>query len=543
MHGRALAGAPLPAARPAARRPTPRQPATCRAAGAPPPGATPRPRAPPPSDAEAARRQLAVFAELARDAGQLALRSGPAGVRRAAGAAAAALEVGREQAARLAAGRALDAPPAILRRLFERLGATYIKLGQFIASSPTLFPPEYVSEFQRCLDAAPPVPFSAIRRVAEAELGCALEDVFESVDAAPLATASVAQVHAAVLRGSRREVVLKVLKPGVEEVLQADLDFLYIAARFLEAAAPALSRASLAAVAEDVRASMLGEADFRLEAAHLGHFEAFLDAAGLRGLAACPELVPQFCSRRLLVMSRLRGAPLTDLAAVRRAAPGQNPELVLINALNVWFASVVGAESFHADVHAGNLLVLPDGRVGFIDFGIVGRLSAPTWGAVEALLRAVPGRDFATMARALATIGAAGDAVDLDAFAADLRALFDSLAAVDPALVVAAGAAGGAAAAALADDVAVNRFLLELVRVGEDNGVRFPREFALLLKQVLYFDRYTRLLAPGLQVFDDARVEVGGGGARGAGGGARGASSGGGDGGGGMVVDVDWRAA
>jgi aarF domain-containing kinase len=152
------------------------------------------------------------------------------------------------------------------------------------------------------------------------------------------------------------------------------------------------------------------------------------------------------------------------------------------------------------------------------------------------------------MARALATIGAAGDAVDLDAFAADLEALFDSLAAVDPALVVAAGAAGGAAAAALADDVAVNRFLLELVRVGEDNGVRFPREFALLLKQVLYFDRYTRLLAPGLQVFDDARVEVGGGGARGAGGarassGGGGARAAGGGGDGGPVVDVDWRAA
>lgn len=209
----------------------------------------------------------------------------------------------------------------------------------------------------------------------------------------------------------------------------------------------------------------------------------------------------------MLVQERLNGASLSDLDAIRRVT-NVEPELVLVNALNVWFGSVVGCETFHADVHAGNLLVLPDGRVGFIDFGIVGSISQPTWKAIEALLRATTTSDYDTMAKALVTIGATSGEVDLKAFAADLKALFESLQAIDTELIVAAGS-GGVSASVAADDVSVNRFLIDLVRVGENHGIRFPREFALLVKQILYFDRYTRLLAPTLKVFDDNRINLG----------------------------------
>lgn len=205
-------------------------------------------------------------------------------------------------------------------------------------------------------------------------------------------------------------------------------------------------------------------------------------------------------------MERLKGASLTDLDAVRKVTSA-DPEGVLINALNVWLGSVVGAETFHADVHAGNVLVLPDGRVGFIDFGIVGKISQTTWRAVEALLKATAVGDYDTMARALVTVGATDTDVDLDAFARDLKELFVSLQAVDTELIVST-ASGGVTASVAADDAALNKFLIDLVRVGEDNGVKFPREFALLIKQILYFDRYTRLLAPTLKVFDDERINL-----------------------------------
>lgn len=286
-----------------------------------------------------------------------------------------------------------------------------------------------------------------------------------------------------------------------------DLNFLYIASRALEFVTPDLSRASISAIVSDIRDSMLQEVDFRQEAAHIDHFAMFLDGAGLRRVATCPHVYRQYSSRRVLVMERLYGASLTDLAAVRRVSSA-DPEQILVNALNVWLSSVLGAETFHADVHAGNVLVLSDGRVGFIDFGIVGKISRATWGAMEALLKAVSEEDYETAARALATIGFTSGDIDFDAFAKDLRDLAESLKAIDADLVVAAGA-GSVSASVVADDAAVNRFLVELVRVGEENGVRFPREFALLLKQILYFDRYTRLLAPKMDVLRDDRVILG----------------------------------
>lgn len=459
------------------------------------------------NDVERITTQLMELQKLSQEALQLALRSGPQGFRRSAQAAEAFLSVGRQQLEAFQKDRQFNAPQVILRELFEKLGATYIKLGQFIASSPTIFPEEYVLEFQKCLDRTPPVPFSTIQKIIEKELGLPLEDVFEHVERTPLATASIAQVHAAVLRGSGQDVVIKVLKPGVEDVLTTDLNFLYIFSRALEIISPDLSRTSISDIVGDIRASMMDEVDFTKEAMHVEQFARYLDTNGLRSIATCPGLYKQYCTRRVMVMERLNGAPLIDLDAIRATGRG-DPEIILVNALNVWLGSLLGAESFHADVHAGNLLILPDGRVGFIDFGIVGRISQTTWRAVEALLRATTAGDYTTMAKALVTIGAADTKVDINAFANDLKSLADSFENIDAELVVSVEE-GATAAAIAADNEAVNRLLIDIIQVGENNGVKFPREFALLIKQVLYFDRYTRLLAPTMRVFDDERINLG----------------------------------
>ena len=430
----------------------------------------------------------------------------------------------------LAPGSPPPSAPVLLRRLFERLGASYIKLGQFIASSPTLFPDDYVlgaplsatsrarahlpppTEFQKCLDRTPPTPFEQIKAIMEAELGQPLSALYESVDPVPLASASVAQVHAAVLRGSRKEVAIKVLKPGAEEALSTDLAFLAVGARVLEWLAPDLERASLAAVAGDLRASMLNELDFTLEAGALRSFRAYLEATGNDGCTA-PYVYPApLSSRRVMTMERLRGVPLTDLAAIKGPAAqrGMTPEAVLIDALNAWAGSVLQCESFHADLHAGNLLVLRDGRVAFIDFGIVGRISPATWGAASALLGATQSGDWRTAAQALVTMGAAGvgeRAVDVDAFGADLGALEKRLRSVRATVSLDSSQAGPAATVAV-DEADANAALLELVRVADRHGVKFPREFTLLLRNVLYFDRYRAALAPDLDVLTDPRVRL-----------------------------------
>lgn len=198
------------------------------------------------------------------------LNTGPSGLARGMQAAQAVMAVGADVlSASRANGGVPEPPQVILRKLFERLGATYIKLGQFIASSPTLFPEEYVMEFQKCLDKTEPVPFPVIERIIKNELREPLPSVFTSIDPKPLASASVAQVHAAVLAGSNQEVVLKVLKPGVEDTLKTDLSFIYIATKVLEFISPDLARTSLSAIVGDVRKSMLEEVDFVTEARHV----------------------------------------------------------------------------------------------------------------------------------------------------------------------------------------------------------------------------------------------------------------------------------
>ncbi|CAM9347871.1 unnamed protein product, partial [Sphacelaria rigidula] len=124
-------------------------------------------------------------------------------------------------------------PPSALRKLCERMGATYIKVGQFVASSPTLFPPEYVKEFQKCLDKTEAVPWSTMRPIIEQDLGKRVTEVFSSINTRPLASASIAQVYEAKLK-TGEDVVIKVQKPGVAEVLKTDLGFMYITSKLVE---------------------------------------------------------------------------------------------------------------------------------------------------------------------------------------------------------------------------------------------------------------------------------------------------------------------
>lgn len=448
--------------------------------------------------------------KLVEDGFQLAMETPPeVGLRRTLQASRAVLKTGTELLQKFQGmGRApttdelLAEVPSTLRRLFELLGATYIKLGQFVASSPTLFPAEYVTEFQKCLDNAEPVPFARIKKIIETDLQKEISEVYSFVDEKPLATASIAQVHAAKLK-TGEDVVIKVQKPGVDSLLTADLAFVSFATKVLEFLNPELKRLSLADITGDIRTTMLDELDFTKEAKNMAEFRAFLASSNNKAVMT-PDVYPAASSKKVLTMERLYGRPLVDLEAIR-AYSIDSPETTLITALNTWTASVVGCSSFHADVHAGNLLVLQDGRIAFIDFGIVGKISPKTWQALEGIIQGFATNDFEIMASALVRLGATSDSVDTAAFAADIRAVVQRIERMDVDVVL--SRADDAIEAQLqADDEEVTRTLLEIVAIGQEYGIKFPRDFGLLIKQTLYFDRYTKLLAPDVDVFNDERI-------------------------------------
>ena len=396
-----------------------------------------------------------------------------------------------------------DRPPAprLVRRTFERLGATYVKLGQFVASSPSMFPEEWVAEFQHCLDQTTPLPWRTIRRALKEELGGKLETEFLWVDPEPLAAASIAQVHAARLK-TGEDVVLKVRKPGVQKVIVTDLNLLHLLARVAERVTPGAAHASLAAIVEEIQGSMMEECDFIKEAANIEAFREYLDDT-LNIRAVAPRVYPQLSTARVLTMERFFGVPLTDAEGLRRCT--DNPEELLLNALNTWFGSLMHCRTFHADLHAGNLMALRDGRIGFIDFGIVGRIREETWKAMFALADGLPKGDFKAVAEGLATMGATREGVDTARLAGDLEALFRKLDLAPPAV---GEGYGQPVYDEPPEDEDLNRALMDLVAVGRRHGIRFPREFTLLVKQFLYFDRYIRMLAPDLALFGDERVHA-----------------------------------
>ena len=457
--------------------------------------------------------RLREFQALTREMIQIVASTGfEAGFKRSLSVARAANSLGREVASNLneyltesEAGRGSLNLPKLLRRLFEELGATYIKLGQFIASSPTLFPAEYVMEFQACLDNSPVVSFAEIKRIVEADLGKPLSQVFSYVDETPLASASIAQVHRVTLKDGR-EGVIKVRKPSSEETLKADLGFLLITSKLLEFVNPSLGRLSLANIVGDIRESMLDELDFSKEATNLKEFREFLSRQGITG-ACAPE--PYLSSKKVLVMEYLKGVPLVDLEGIKQYS--DNPEQTLITALQTWAASVVDNESFHADLHGGNILVLENGQVGFIDFGIVGRIPSSTWNALDGLVGSFAINDFRGVASALVSIGATDDKVevDVDKFGRELETVVQSILAMEPSIDIVTDSQGRSVAATLSvDDSETTRIVLEIVKVAEDNGIRLPREFGILIKQALYFDRYQKLLAPTLDPLRDDRVRA-----------------------------------
>lgn len=397
--------------------------------------------------------------------------------------------------------------PKVLRRLFEELGATYIKLGQFIASSPTLFPADYVLEFQACLDNSPTIPFADIRSIIQKDLGRPLSVVYEYVNPVPLASASIAQVHRARLKNGT-EVVIKVQKPNAEGVLKADLGFLLVASKLIEFINPSLTRLSLSNIVGDIRASMLDELDFRKEAGNLDNFRAFLSNSGITD-AVAPMPYRGVSGQRVLTMDFLKGVPLVDLEGIRRYST--DPEATLITALQTWAMSVVQNDIFHADVHGGNLLVLEDGRVGFIDFGIVGKIGETVWTSLGKLVDSFISEDYRGVASALVGMGAAERSVDVDKFGRELEQVVKRITALQPEIILSQQQVGydgmAASVQVTVDERETTQIVLEIVAVAENNGLKLPREFGLLLKQALYFDRYQKLLAPTLDPLRDSRIK------------------------------------
>ncbi|MGC1513363.1 MAG: AarF/ABC1/UbiB kinase family protein [Acidimicrobiales bacterium] len=257
-----------------------------------------------------------------------------------------------------------------LRPVFEEMGATFLKYGQMIASSPTLFGDDMAEEFRACLDVARPAPYEQVREAIESDLGSSVEKLFRSIDPLPLGSASLAVVHRAVTHDGRT-VAIKVLRPKIDEIIACDLALM---APLFESLGILLGpdvAGALSDVLEGLRLQLSEELDLRNEAAIMDYFRG-LPAATNVGLIVVPEPIHELSSRRILTMEFLDGVPVDDMARIEEF--GIDPRPIVEQAVKAWFITAVRGALFHGDVHAGNIMVLRDGRIALLDWGIVGRL-------------------------------------------------------------------------------------------------------------------------------------------------------------------------
>ena len=296
-----------------------------------------------------------------------------------------------------------------LRVAAERLGPTYIKLGQIIASGDGIFPPELVAEFKWCRDQVPPEPWPVVERVLIEELGRPIGTVFASVEHAPLAAASIAQVHAATLRDGT-PVVVKVQRPSVSARVRQDLAVMAWLAPHLVGRIPVAALANPPALVELFAETIMEELDFRLEAENMLDIAMTFAALDQRDFVV-PRPHPTLVTRRMLVMERLDGFNFGDVEGMHAA--GIDTEAVVRAGMIGFLEGAMIHGIFHGDLHGGNLFVLPSGKIALLDFGITGRLTEPKRLALLSLLVGASNGHIPSQVAALRDLGAFPDDVDV----------------------------------------------------------------------------------------------------------------------------------
>ncbi|ANX03955.1 ABC1 kinase family protein [Immundisolibacter cernigliae] len=370
-------------------------------------------------------------------------------------------------------------PAERLGRTLERLGTTFVKLGQGLGLHRHLLPDAYVRALEGLQDRVAPFPGALARREVERAFGRPVAALFATFDEAPLAAASIAQVHVARMTDGR-EVIVKVRRPGIRGRIVTDLRLLRALLRVVLPFWPALRRLAPLALVDEIRANLLREIDLRAEARAVQRF-----AAAFAGSPAIyvPPIVDELYAETVLVQVHSGGLRVDDPAV----ADGRRLAAALVDA---YLEQVFVLGVYHADPHPGNLFIRPDGRICLHDFGIVGRLDRLTRQHLAAFLLAFVDLDSDWLLDASLALGLVAEDLDRRQALRDLDALLD-----------------GYASRPLAE-WSVAETLMEVMRLGGSAHLRVPQHLLVLMRAMFELESTVRHLDPAFELLAGLRARA-----------------------------------
>jgi ubiquinone biosynthesis protein len=368
-----------------------------------------------------------------------------------------------------------------LREMLDELGPTFVKFGQLLSTRPDVVPPDIVAELRSLQDDVTPFPFAQVREVVEEELGLTLEQAFLEFGEAPIAAASIGQVHRAVLPNGD-EVVVKVQRPNAPGQIENDIALLYQAARLIKERVRALDFIDVNDVVDEFARFIRQELDYKLEARHADTFR--------RNFAGSPTVVVprvywDYSGTRMLTLEYLAGVQLADLELDVTALEARRE--LAYRVTDTWMEMIFRHGFFHGDPHPANVLVLDGGRIGLVDFGLVGKLTDEDLSRLTRLFIDAATENVEALPRRLAELGVRYPKEREDEFTTELRELFyryygASLADIDPIQVIREGFA-----------------------LIYSMNLRLPTRFVLLDKAIATLGSVSVELYPAFNVFEVAR--------------------------------------
>lgn len=306
--------------------------------------------------------------------------------------------------------------PERLRLAFEELGPSFIKLAQVLSSRPDLITARYAEEFKKLQDEVPPFSAEEAIKIIEEELKLPIDKIFAQFSAKPVAAASIAQVHHAVLTDGSK-VIVKVQRPNIKETIETDIDIMSTAARLIERYVPESKFFNPTGIVHEFTKSIRKELDFTEEAKNAcrfrRNFESITDIK-------IPKIYPEFLTERVLIMERIEGVRIDDIAGIE--ALGLDRKRLAQVGVNAYFKMILEDGFFHADPHPGNIFAMSSGQIGFVDFGIVGRVSDEMKETMANTFLALLSKDYDRLIEQYIELGLVPEETDLYAFRKDFKA-------------------------------------------------------------------------------------------------------------------------